>query len=143
MHLNGPLVCGLLALALLTVLTITDVPITYATDGAQPDTIPPTAPANPAATVVSGSQIHLAWNASIDNVGITGYAVERCAGAGCATFARIATTSDTSYSDAGLAADTSYSYRIRARDAAGNFSPYSNNATCVATTSRAAIFVLK
>jgi chitodextrinase len=32
----------------------------------------------------------------------------------------------TTYNDTGLAANTSYSYRVRATDAAGNLSPYSN-----------------
>src|SRR4029077_10524036 len=97
--------------------------------GGASDTAPPTAPANPIATAVNDSQINLAWNASIDNVGVTGYTVERCAGAGCSTFAQIATTPGTLYSDTGLTASTSYSYRVRATDAAGNLSPYSNVAS--------------
>ncbi len=57
--------------------------------------------------------------------------VERCQGAGCTNFAQVATVSGTrtSYKDAGLAASTSYSYRVRATDGAGNFSPYSNTAS--------------
>jgi len=34
------------------------------------------------ATAASASQINLAWTASTDNVGVTGYMVERCTGAG-------------------------------------------------------------
>ena len=64
-----------------------------------------------------------------DNVGVTGYLVERCQGAGCTTFAQIATSSGTSFNDTGLASSTSYSYRVRATDAAGNLSTYSNTAT--------------
>ena len=41
----------------------------------------------------------------------------------------------TSYNDTGLTAGTSYSYRVRATDAAGNLGPYSNTAT--ATTQAA------
>jgi len=41
----------------------------------------------------------------------------------------IATASGTLYNDTGLAANTSYSYRTRATDAAGNLSPYSNVAS--------------
>ena len=92
------------------------------------DTTPPTAPSGITATA-SGTQINLSWTASTDNVGVTGYRVERCQGSGCTTFAQIATTTSTGYTDTGLAANTSYSYRVRATDAAGNLSPYSNVVT--------------
>ena len=94
------------------------------------DTTPPTAPSNLTATAASASQINLAWTASTDNVGVTGYLVERCSGAGCTNFAQIGTPTSTSFSDTGLTANTSYSYRVRATDAAGNLSNYSNIATC-------------
>ncbi len=100
-----------------------------ATTQAMPDTTPPTAPTNLAATATSSSQINLTWTASTDNVGVTGYKVERCSGAGCANFAQIATPTTTTFSDRGLTTSTSYSYRVRANDAAGNNSAYSNTAT--------------
>jgi len=93
------------------------------------DTQPPTAPSGLGATAISSSQIDLAWTAANDNVGVTGYRVERCTPAGCSSFAQIATPTATSYSDTGLAAGTSYSYRVRAADAAGNLGGYSNTAT--------------
>jgi chitodextrinase len=85
--------------------------------------------------VVSSTQINLSWTASSDNVGVTGYRVERCSGSSCTTFAQIGTPTATTYSDTGLTAATSYSYRVRATDAAGNLSFYSSTAT--ATTSAA------
>ena len=91
--------------------------------------IPPTAPTGLTATATSASQINLSWTASTDNVGVTGYRVERCQGAGCSSFVEIATPTGTSFSDAGLAALTPYSYRVRAGDAAGNLSAYSNIAS--------------
>jgi chitodextrinase len=91
-----------------------------------PDTQPPTNPSNLTATAASSGQINLAWTASTDNVGVTAYLVERCQGAGCSTFAQIGSTGSTSYIDTGLSASTSYSYRVRATDAAGNLSGYSN-----------------
>ncbi len=94
-----------------------------------PDTTPPTAPTNLAAAAASGTQINLSWTASTDNVGVTGYRVERCQGAGCNNFAQIATPTATSFGDTGLAASTSYSYRVRATDATGNLSNYSSVAT--------------
>jgi hypothetical protein len=60
----------------------------------------------------------------------TGFKIERCAGTGCTNFAQIATGSAdaTSFSNIGLAKSKSYSYRVRAYNAAGN-STYSNVAT--------------
>jgi len=100
-----------------------------ATTQAAPDTTPPTAPAGLGATAASATQINLSWAAATDNVGVTGYRVERCQGAGCGSFAQIATVTGTSVSDTGLLAMTSYSYRVRAADAAGNLSAYSNVAS--------------
>jgi hypothetical protein len=99
---------------------------------AVPDTTPPTAPAALTAVASVGGRVDLAWGPARDDVGVTGYLVERCQGAGCTTFVQIATTSGTTYTDTGLAANTSYSYRVRAQDAAGNRSPYSNEATATA-----------
>ena len=42
---------------------------------------------------------------------------------------RCATVTGTTYNNTGLAASTSYSYRVRATDAAGNLSGYSNTAS--------------
>src|SRR5437667_200091 len=92
--------------------------------GTIPDTQPPTAPTTLTATV-SGSQINLSWTASTDNVGVTGYMVERCQGASCATFTQIATPTTTTFSDTPPGAG-SYSYRVRATDAAANLSTYSS-----------------
>ncbi|HTT20208.1 MAG TPA: fibronectin type III domain-containing protein [Candidatus Sulfotelmatobacter sp.] len=94
-----------------------------------PDTTPPTAPTNLVVTAASSTQINLSWTASTDNVGVTGYQVERCHGAGCSNFAQIATPVGTSLNDTRLTPSTSYSYRVRATDAAGNLSGYSNIAT--------------
>ena len=101
-----------------------------------PDTTPPTQPGTLTATAVSGSEVDLSWGASTDNVGVTGYQVERCQGAGCSNFAQIATTTGTgtSYKDTSVVASTSYSYRVRATDAAGNLSPYSNTASATTPT---------
>jgi fibronectin type 3 domain-containing protein len=100
-------------------------PTDAATTQPPPDGQPPTAPATLNATAVSSSQIDLTWSAATDNVGVAGYRVERCQGAGCTIFAVVASPTQTSYSDLGLQASTSYSYRVRAVDAATNFGPYS------------------
>jgi hypothetical protein len=88
----------------------------------------PNPPANLTATAVSSTQINLGWTDS-DNTE-TGFKVERCTGAGCSDFAQIATVGAnvTAYSNTGLTASTSYSYRVRAYNTAGD-SDYSNSAT--------------
>jgi fibronectin type 3 domain-containing protein len=95
------------------------------------DTQAPTIPANLTATAISMTQINLNWTASTDNVGVTGYLVERCQGVGCTTFARLLTVPTNTFSDTGLSANTSYTYHVKATDSAGNFSDYSNLATTV------------
>ena len=93
------------------------------------DTTRPTAPTGLSGTAVSPTQINLGWTASTDNVGVTGYRVERCQGAACTSFAEVATPTGTAYSDSGRSPSTTYRYRVRAADAAGNLSNYSNIST--------------
>ena len=97
---------------------------------ATPDTTAPSQPGTLSATAVSSGEIDLSWGASTDNVGVSGYRIERCAGSGCSNFTQIATTTGTGtgYKDTTVNSATSYSYRVRATDAAGNLSTYSNTA---------------
>src|SRR5207253_654980 len=101
---------------------------------APPDTTPPTVPTNLTASAATDTRINLSWTASTDNVGVTSYMVERCQGAACSNFAQIATPTATTFNDSGLAASTSYSYRVHAGDAAGNLSTFS----AISTTMTAA-----
>ena len=96
-----------------------------------PDTTPPSAPGTLTTTAASSAEVDLSWGAATDNVGVTGYDVERCSGASCTNFAQIAATSGTgtTYKDTAVSASTSYSYRVRAIDAAGNLGAYSNQST--------------
>jgi C1A family cysteine protease/predicted secreted protein len=91
---------------------------------------PPAAPTNLAATAVSYSQINLSWTDNASNE--TGFKIESCDGLDCSDFAQIATVGAnvTSYANTGLTASTSYSYRVRAYNTAGD-SDYSNTATAV------------
>ena len=95
------------------------------------DTTPPTTPDALAATASSSTTIDLSWTASTDDVGVTGYEVFRDGGA-----AAVGTTSGTTFSDTGLAPDSTHSYAVVAVDAAGNRSALSNTAS--ATTLSAA-----
>jgi YD repeat-containing protein len=90
--------------------------------GATLDVSAPSTPVGLSATAASGSQINLAWSASSDNVGVAGYRIYRGG-------AWVATTAATSYSDTGLASETTYSYTVAAYDAAGNVSGQSTSAS--------------
>jgi len=91
------------------------------------DTQAPTAPGQPTASNVTPSGLTLAWGAAADNVGVTAYDVLRATGGGPATV--VGTTGGTSLAVTGLAANTTYTFTVRARDAAGNTSPASAGRT--------------
>jgi len=95
---------------------------------------PPTAPSNLTATAEGANQINLSWTASTSSIGLANYVVERCQGAGCTSFAQIATPTGTTYSDTGLTPGTSYSYEVEAIDIEGNVSPFSNVASATTST---------
>lgn len=103
----------------------------------------PTTPQGLTATPVSPTQVHLTWSASTDDVGVTGYRVERCAGANCSGFTQIAGPGTTSYSDSGLAPSTTYRYRVRAVDADLHLSPYSGFVSTTTTASSNGLFVAR
>ena len=98
--------------------------------GGPPDTTVPSQVSGLAASAVSSSRIDLSWSAASDNVGVTGYEIERCQGAGCSSFAAVTTVTTLAWSDTGRSPGTSYSYRVRARDAAGNTGAYSECGDC-------------
>jgi chitodextrinase len=105
---------------------------TATTPPAAPDAEPPTAPTNLNATAVGPNRVDLSWTASTDNVEVTGYEIHRN-GDHLTEVGAI-----TSYSDTAVSPSTTYSYQIRARDAAGNRSEFSNTATV--TTPVSAVF---
>ena len=96
--------------------------------GGSSDTTAPSAPSGLAATGTTASSTTLNWTAATDNVGVTGYQIIR-------NGAQVATTTSTSYTDTGLSAATSYSYTVKAVDAAGNVSAASNTASVTTTAS--------
>lgn len=83
----------------------------------------PTVPGSVAGAAVSTSSIELAWAASTDTVsGVTGYDVYRDG-------VPVATTSGLIFTDTGLTPGQTYTYRIVARDVAGNSSAQSTPGT--------------
>lgn len=88
------------------------------------DTTPPTVPTGLTATGSSTTTIDLNWTASTDNFAVTGYKVFRDGGS-----VEVATVTTTSFSDTGLAVNSTHSYQVSAFDGAGNESAKSNTAT--------------
>ncbi|MEY8862195.1 endonuclease [Tenacibaculum singaporense] len=94
-----------------------------------PDTTAPSAPTNVAASNITQTSVNLSWTASTDNIGVTGYDIYQGS-------SKIATVTTTSYSVSGLTASTSYTFSVKAKDAANNISSSSNtvNVTTLANT---------
>ena len=85
------------------------------------DTQPPTVPTGLAATSVTANTVSLQWNASTDNVGVTGYTIYRNGTAVGSTGGAAAT----SFTDVTAAPATSYQYTVDAFDGSGNHSAQS------------------
>ena len=82
------------------------------------DTVAPTAPTLSASGTTQSSTT-LSWSGATDNVGVTGYDVYR-------NSTLIGSTASLTYNATGLSASTTYSFYVKAKDAAGNVSPNSN-----------------
>ena len=83
------------------------------------DTEAPTAPTNLASSSITNTSVSLSWDASTDNVGVTAYDIYKDG-------AFLTSTAGTSYNVSGLSAATTYSFYVKAKDAAGNISIASN-----------------
>ena len=94
--------------------------------GGQGDQTPPTTPSALHTTSVTSTAVGLAWNASSDNVGVTGYRVYRDG----TLLTTVGGTTPT-WTDGSVAAGRSYTYAVSAIDAVGN---ESGRATTTVTT---------
>ncbi len=84
------------------------------------DTTPPTVPGNLTVGSPTANSLRLSWSASSDNSGtVHRYEVSRGGGA------PVSAGTATSYVAGGLSPNTTYSFRVRACDAANNCSAYS------------------
>lgn len=79
------------------------------------DTTAPSSPMN-VTGIATMSSVELQWTASTDNVGVTGYDIYN----GSTLVGSVAAA--TSFNVTGLAANTTYSFTVHAKDAAGNIS---------------------
>ncbi|PKV50311.1 putative secreted protein (Por secretion system target) [Aquimarina sp. MAR_2010_214] len=91
-------------------------------DGGGTDTQAPSTPTGLGASNATQTTADLAWSAATDNVAVTGYDIYQGSTV-------ITTVTGTSYQVTGLTENTSYSFRIKAKDAANNQSGFSNTAT--------------
>ena len=96
-------------------------------------------PANLNATTVAQTQstpgaVNLSWDASTDNVGVSGYAIYRDG-------AQVGTVgTETTYADQTVQPETTYNYQVLATDAYGNQSALSTPALSVTTPSTGVLF---
>jgi hypothetical protein len=91
------------------------------------DMTKPSQPGNLHTTVVSQTQIALAWSASTDNKGVVGYNVYR-------NGVKVASPTGASFADSNLGSGTTYKYQVSAYDAGTNESIWSNEVTATTTT---------
>ncbi len=91
----------------------------FGNTGGGTDTQAPSIPVNLTTANTTETSTTVSWAASTDNVGVTGYDVYRDG-------TILNSTSSTSLNVSGLTANTTYSFSIRAKDAAGNISGASN-----------------
>src|SRR3954471_19157573 len=96
--------------------------------GGGSDTQAPTAPTGLTSTGKTSSSVSLKWNASTDNVGVTGYDIYSGSH-------NVLTVSGTSATVSGLASSTAYTFTVKARDAAGNTSGASNSVSVTTSAS--------
>ncbi|MCD9855058.1 M4 family metallopeptidase [Epilithonimonas sp. JDS] len=86
-----------------------------------PDTIAPTTPLNLTASETTHVSTYLKWDAATDNFAMDGYNIYK-------DDVLLTSTYNTTYYVTGLTAATSYNFKIKAKDEAGNLSEFSNNA---------------
>ena len=88
-------------------------------------------PSTPSVSVaLSSGKPRLTWTSSTDNVGVAGYIVYRATGSGNGI--EMTRTSSLTWTDLSAVARKTYSYNVRAYDAAGNLSARSTPVTIVA-----------
>jgi len=98
-----------------------------------PDTTAPGAPGTPSASGITASSVTLSWTAATDDRAVAGYQVLRDG-------VTVGTPAGLSFTDTGLTPGTTYSYTVRALDAAGNVGPDSGAAPVTTQPANAVLF---
>ena len=98
--------------------------------GPTADTQAPSVPGNVKASATSPVIVNVTWSASTDNVRVAGYVVQR-------NGVSLTTTQSTSFTDTTVSPGTAYTYKVLAKDAAGNVSTAS--AAAAVTTPKLAV----
>ena len=103
--------------------------------GVTTDTTAPSTPLNLTSSSKNTTSVTLAWSAATDNIGVTGYNVY---------VNNVLRTTVTTLNTVvtGLTASTSYTFSVRAKDAAGNLSGASNTLTVVTNSNNTATDLL-
>lgn len=111
--------------------TATSATATVTVNGTPPtDTTAPSVPSGLTSPSQTSNSISIQWNAATDNAGgsgVAGYDVYR-------NGSLVASPTTTSHTSSGLTANTQYTFRVRARDNAGNASAQSGEITARTTT---------
>jgi len=107
--------------------SVASTPLTVTTSSSTSDTLAPSAPSSLRTTSISRSSISVTWSPSTDNVGVAGYRIWRGDG-NYNNWVNIGTVSGSTltFTNNNLRRGTTYTYGIRAYDAAGNISGGSN-----------------
>ncbi len=89
-----------------------------------PTSVDVTPPSKPGLIIgtPSTSSVALTWGASSDNIAVTGYDVYRDG-------VKVATVATNAATVSGLLANTSYTFKVQAKDSAGNVSAFSDDVT--------------
>ncbi|WP_281987546.1 InlB B-repeat-containing protein [Aquimarina aggregata] len=83
-----------------------------------PDNEAPTIPTNLISSNITSSSVSLTWNASTDNISVAGYDVYQ-------GDSKIGATATAAFNVTGLSPNTAYTFKVKAKDAAGNVSAFS------------------
>lgn len=96
--------------------------------GGSGDSQAPSAPGNLTSTGHTDSTVDLSWTASTDNIGVAGYEIYQGT-------QRVATTNTTTATITNLSPETTFTFTVKAKDAAGNVSASSNDVTVTTESS--------
>lgn len=90
--------------------------------GGEIDITAPTQPTNLIVSEITETTVNLSWSASTDNIGVSSYAIHK-------NNAALTNSQSTIIVISGLTSNASHTFKVKAKDAAGNESGFSNEVT--------------